>query len=78
MTSALALQHSATTSEKRFIRFPRVQEITSLSSSEIYRRISTGTFPKQVRLGPKSVVWLESDIFGWMDALLEQSHAQEA
>lgn len=78
MTSKHVRQDSANTPERRFIRFSKVKEITSLSSSEIYRRIANGSFPRQVHLGPKSVAWLESDIFSWMDTLLAQSNAREA
>ena len=40
---------------RRFIKLPKVKDHTSLSTSEIYRRIAAGTFPIQVVLGPKSV-----------------------
>lgn len=78
MTSKTVRQKSTSALARRFIRFSEVLEITGLSSSEIYRRMASGSFPKQIHLGPKSVAWLESDIFDWMDALLEQSHAKEA
>ncbi|MHC6224991.1 helix-turn-helix transcriptional regulator [Pseudomonas sp. X10] len=32
----------------------------------VYRRIREGTFPKQVKIGPNSVVWRQSDITQWM------------
>lgn len=44
--------------------------MTSLSTSEIYRRIAAGTFPAQVTLGPKSVAWIESEIVQWCDDLV--------
>ncbi|HCF2589490.1 TPA: AlpA family phage regulatory protein [Pseudomonas aeruginosa] len=37
-----------------FIKLPAVRSLTTLSTSEIYRRIAAGTFPKQVLLGPGS------------------------
>ena len=48
------------------IKLPEVRRITTLSRSEIYRRIAAGTFPKQIKLGAKSVAWLESDISQWI------------
>lgn len=45
---------------RRFIKRQAVEDITGLSCSEIYRRIAAGTFPAQVTLGPKSVVWIEA------------------
>lgn len=57
---------------RRFIKLAQVKAYTSLSTSEIYRRIAAGTFPAQVTLGPKSVAWIESEILQWCDALAAQ------
>lgn len=57
---------------RRFIKLPTVKDYTSLSTSEIYRRIAAGTFPAQVNLGPKSVAWIESEILQWCDSLAAQ------
>lgn len=54
------------TTPPRLIRRDEVLRKVGLSTSEIYRRISAGAFPKQVRLGTKSVAWLESDIDQWI------------
>ncbi len=56
----------------RFIKLAKVREYTALSTSEIYRRIAAGTFPKQVTLGPKSVAWVESEVLAWCEALAAQ------
>lgn len=53
----------------RFIKLAKVKDYTSLSTSEIYRRIAAGTFPTQVTLGPKSVAWVEAEIISWLDSL---------
>ncbi|WP_312508795.1 helix-turn-helix transcriptional regulator [Pseudomonas luteola] len=63
---------------RRFIRIKEVLSITSLSQSELYRRIAAGRFPAQVRLGPGSVVWLESDVLNWMDARIAESRGEVA
>ncbi|WP_341303845.1 AlpA family phage regulatory protein [Pseudomonas sp. TMP25] len=57
---------------RRFIKLPKVKDYTSLSTSEIYRRIAAGTFPAQVTLGPKCVVWIEAEILSWCDSLIAQ------
>jgi prophage regulatory protein len=44
------------------LRRQQVEAETGLSRSEIYRRLSRGTFPKQVHLGPKSVGWYRGDV----------------
>lgn len=54
----------------RFIKLAKVREYTSLSTSEIYRRIAAGEFPKQVSLGPKSSAWVESEVLAWCQELM--------
>ncbi|WP_297835045.1 AlpA family transcriptional regulator [Pseudomonas sp.] len=59
----------------RFIKRQTVEGITGLSCTEIYRRIGADNFPKQVMLGPKCVVWVESEIYGWMNDRIAESRA---
>lgn len=63
---------------RRFIKRQAVEEITGLSCSEIYRRIAAGTFPAQVTLGPKSVVWIEAEVTAWCDARIAASRGEAA
>jgi prophage regulatory protein len=55
---------------RRFIKLAEVKTLTTLSTSEIYRRIAAGTFPAQVTLGPKSVAWIEAEVLAWCDDLV--------
>lgn len=59
----------------RFIKRQEVEGITGLSCTEIYRRIAADNFPKQVMLGPKCVVWVEAEIYSWMNDRIAQSRA---
>ena len=52
----------------RFIRLPQVIEMTGMGKTFIYARISDGTFPKQIQLGSRSVVWNEREVIDWMNA----------
>lgn len=52
---------------ERILRLPEVKIRTGLSRSSIYAKISSGTFPQQLKLGVKIVGWYESDISGWID-----------
>jgi len=52
--------------ERKLLRLPQVKSITGLSKSSIYARISEGTFPKQIPLGPRLVVWVKADIQKWI------------
>lgn len=56
----------------RFIKLPEVKRLTSLSTSEIYRRLEAKAFPLQIRLGAKSVAWIESEIHEWINQQIEQ------
>jgi len=63
---------------RRFIKLPEVRSLTTLSTSEIYRRVAAGTFPKQVMLGPKSAVWIEAEVIAWADARIAESRGEVA
>jgi prophage regulatory protein len=52
--------------QTKLLRLPQVKESTGLSKSSIYARLAEGTFPKQIPLGPRLVVWVESDIQNWI------------
>jgi len=54
-------------STEKLLRLPQVKAATGLSKSSIYARIAEGTFPKQIPLGPRLVVWVEADIQKWIN-----------
>lgn len=62
----------ANNTPNRFIKLPEVKRLTSLSTSEIYRRLEAKAFPLQIRLGAKSVAWIESEIHEWINQQIEQ------
>lgn len=47
------------------VRLPRVQELSGLGRSTIYRLMAMQQFPNAVRLGPRAVGWRLSDIAAW-------------
>lgn len=55
------------------LRRPEVEKRVQLSTATIYRMIAEGKFPKQIRLGARSVGWLESDINDWLNDLKKQT-----
>jgi len=61
------------TIQNKFLRLPQVKQTTGLSKSSIYARIAEGTFPKQIPLGPRLVVWVESDIQKWIGLQIQAS-----
>ncbi len=57
----------------KILRLPAVKAKTGLSRSTIYARISQGTFPSALTLGPNTVGWLEADIDTWIDKQIVSS-----
>jgi len=57
---------------QRFIKLPEVRALTTLSTSEIYRRIAAGTFPTQVRLSSKSSAWVFDEVVSWCKARMSE------
>ncbi|MBN4165032.1 AlpA family transcriptional regulator [Pseudomonas fulva] len=53
----------------RLLRLDEVLHVTGMGRNTVYRRIREGTFPKQVKIGPNSVAWRQSDITQWMTSL---------
>ena len=47
---------------ERLLRLPEVNHLPVLSKSSIYTQIAEDSFPRQIPLGARTVVWLESDI----------------
>jgi prophage regulatory protein len=47
---------------ERILRFPEVKNLSGLSRSTIYLRISERLFPRPILLGPRMVGWRESEI----------------
>ncbi|PHM50985.1 helix-turn-helix transcriptional regulator [Xenorhabdus sp. KK7.4] len=57
------------------IRLPEVQRRTGYSKAWIYKLISDGEFPKQVKIGPRSVAFIEAEIDDWIAQRITESRA---
>ena len=57
--------------EKCILRLKEVIQITGLSRSTIYKLISSGKFPKPLKLSVRSSGWLMSDIDDWIQSRVE-------
>lgn len=53
---------------KTFLKLPQVSTITGRSRSKIYADIKAHTFPAPVRLGARSVAWVDHEINTWIQA----------
>ena len=52
---------------KVLIKLTAVKEITTFSTATIYRLISQGEFPKQIKLAKRSSGWLLEEIYNWIE-----------
>lgn len=66
------------TAPRCLIRFPEVIKRTSKSRASIYVDVDRGTFPKPVKLGPRSVAFFEDEINQWLEDLAQIRDAQAA
>ena len=46
----------------KILRRRQVEEKTGLSRSTLYNLMKAGFFPKPIKIGPRSVGWIESEI----------------
>lgn len=53
-------------SQDRFLRLNAVLDRTGLSRATLYRKMQTGTFPRQIRIATRCAGWRESAVNAWM------------
>tara|TARA_B100000073_G_scaffold74051_1_gene55665 strand:- start:547 stop:744 length:198 start_codon:yes stop_codon:yes gene_type:complete len=56
----------------RFLRLSQVIEMTGVGKTFIYTHMEKGSFPKQIQISARTVVWLEQDIIEWMKTKMYQ------
>jgi prophage regulatory protein len=60
---------------KRLERLPSVQARTGLCTSEIYRLMREGLFPKSIALSKQSRAWVSEEIDAWINAKIAAGRA---
>ena len=50
----------------RVLRLGEVKDIVGVSKSTIYIWMKEGSFPERISLGSRSVGWLSTDIYEWL------------
>jgi len=60
------------------IRLSEVQRRTGYSKAWIYRLISQKRFPASIKLGIRSVAFIESEIDAWIEQRINESRGEEA
>ncbi|MGQ71134.1 AlpA family phage regulatory protein [Escherichia coli] len=46
--------------------------MTGRSRTRIYADIKSETFPKPIRIGPRSIAWVEQEIIDWLEERKKQ------
>lgn len=55
-----------TNSPIHILRLPQLMLKVGMSRSWFYEQVRQGTFPAPIKLGGRSVAWIESEIDQWM------------
>jgi len=55
-----------TTTPDRILRLNAVLDRTGLSRSTLYRKMDSGTFPKNLKISTRCAGWRESAVNAWM------------
>jgi len=50
------------------LRMPAVQEVTGWTRTTVYKNVKAGRFPRPLKLGERSIGWLESEVDAWQAA----------
>lgn len=58
--------------EYKVLRLPQVIEKVQVGRSSIYLWMKQGTFPKQIKIGPRSAGWLEAEIDDWVESRTQE------
>lgn len=62
---------------QKILKLSDVKLITGLSGSTIYRLVSQGGFPKQIKLSTRSSGWIDHEVEQWLTQRVEISRDGE-
>ena len=62
----------------RIIRLPEAMSISGLRRATIYKKMSSGEFPRQVHMSPRAVGWIESEVEAWRQARIAERDSKTA
>ncbi len=60
----------------RILRLPAVVSKTGVGRSTIYAKIAADQFPKPIKLGTRSIGWVEADIDNWLSDKVRASRPE--
>lgn len=73
-----AAEEKLMTISKKLVRLSEVLTRTGYSKAWIYKLIAQGRFPQSVKLGPRSIAFVESEIDEWIDQRIAESRSEVA
>ena len=59
--------------QPRFLRLAEVLQMTGMGKTFIFARMNDGTFPKQIQMGSRTVVWNEQEVIKLMEDQMASS-----
>ncbi|MCK8541345.1 helix-turn-helix transcriptional regulator [Yersinia ruckeri] len=62
----------------RLIRLTEVMNRTGYGKAWIYRLISEGRFPTQIKIGSRAIAFIESEIDDWIQAIIDETRNKAA
>lgn len=63
---------------QNILRREDVERATGLPRSTIYEKMAKGEFPKSIKIGARSVGWLESEIAAWQKSRIDAARGVAA
>lgn len=63
---------------QKILRRVGVEQATGLARATIYNKIAMGMFPRPIKLGKRSVGWLETEIITWQEARIAERDGARA
>lgn len=71
------MQAISSTIKENLIRLPEVIRRTGFSKPYLYKLISDDKFPKQVKIGARSIAFVESEVDEWIANKIAESRSGE-
>jgi prophage regulatory protein len=56
----------------QLLKLRQVMKLTCLARSTVYKYCADNSFPKPVKLGERSVAWVESEVREWIEQKMFQ------
>lgn len=68
----------APSAQPALLRLPQVSARTGLSRSELYRRITLGSFPAPIKIGARASAWNSLEVDRWIAERIAARDAMSA